>query len=492
MSAFTPRPYPIDKFPPRIRAAVLEIMRLVPTTDVIASMSVLTALSSVIGCIADWRHPVSGQVRPSTLYLWVVALSGEGKSPSDGYACSPIYSRDISAIQKFDEDKEAYQAANAGWRAIEKGLLSRIAKFSRAGESTAEAEAKLAAHALRKPIKPILNRMIGQDVSFRSLCEALEGDGKSIVLVTNEGQTLLFGNLMRHIGQLNSFWGGAQLSTCDRADHDSIVMLNPRVTISMMVQPYVMAEYLSKGGAMARGSGHWARYLIASSPSIQGYRSVIGHNATLVDLVPYHARLADLLRYYEDKAGSGVVTRDVLEFDDPAKELWQRIATNIEADIKPGYFLHDIHDFGSKLMDIVGRLAALLHYFEANTDDLSAGPVVREQRIGKISADALSRAHDIAMFHLMEYKEVFSPPLQRSPEEIDADQLYAYLYRAYFARHMFEVSKNLIRQYGGVRHKRFDPAICALLNRQAITIKFGKNNTQIIELNRSYFTACPV
>lgn len=488
MNAFTPRPYPVISFPPRIRAAVLEIMRLAQTTDVIASMSVLTALSSAIGCNADWRHPVTGQIRPSTLYLWVVALSGERKTPSDGYASGPIYSHDISAIRKFGEDNGAYQTASASWSAIQKGLLSRIAKFSRAGESTAAAEAELAAHALRKPIKPVLSRLVSQDASYRAVCDALEGDGKSVALMTDEGEIMLRGSLMRHVGQLNKLWDGPALFTYDRADHDSIVMLNPRVTISMMVQPERMAEYLSKGGSKAHGSGHWARYLIARSSSIQGYRSVIGHNATLMDLLPYHARLADLLRYYAVKAGRGVVIRDVLEFDDPAKELWQRIATEVEASIKPGWFLNDIHDFASKYMDIVGRLAALLYYFEADTDHLPADPGVEEQRIGKVSVDILARAEQVAKWHLVEYKEVFAPPPQRPPEEIDADQLYGYLYRVYFACNTFEVPKNLVRQLCGVRHGRFDPAFCVLLNRQAITIKFGKNNTQIIELNQSYFS----
>jgi len=487
MNYFGHNPYPLNSFPRSIYAAVREALKIAQTTDVIVGTSMLTALSNAVGCNADWKHPITGQIRPSTLYLWVVALSGERKSFTDDLICGPICVHDEAAILKYDIEEQAYKRAYPRWSRFNEGLLNRIAKLARTGASTDEADAELEAHAAKEPVKPRLNRLIRQDISHVSVCKALEGDGKSIALMTDEGQILLESNVMRHIGVLNKIWDGTRLLTYDRAD-DTIIVQNPRTTISIMVQPHVLNKFLAKHGALAHGSGHWARYLIARSPSIQGFRPPILSDRTHVDLVPFHARVAELLRDYLEKAKAGSITRDVLEFDDAAKRLWVNIASNVEMDIQPGCYLHDIGDFASKYMDIVGRIATLLHYFEANTESFSADSHARAAQIGKISTDTLQRAEEIAVWHLHEYKSVFSLEIQRSPEQIDADSVFDYLDRKYFRRDCLEVSKNLVRRNCGVRGERYNRALDELIASSAIRILPGRNNTQMIHLNPFAFS----
>ena len=94
MNSFSPNPYPLMCFPPRIFAAAREALKIAQTTDVIVGASILTALSKAVGCNADWKHPATGQIRPSTLYLLLVALSGERKSTTDAQICGPIYAHD--------------------------------------------------------------------------------------------------------------------------------------------------------------------------------------------------------------------------------------------------------------------------------------------------------------------------------------------------------------------------------------------------------------
>ena len=491
MNNLNPNAYPLKSFPTRIYAAVREALNIAQTTEVIVGSSTLAALSSAVGCNADWKHPLTGQIRPSTLYMWVVALSGDRKSFTDALICGSVYAHDEAAILKYAEEIKNYKNVYPRWSKFNEGLLNRIAKLARTGDSIDEVNAELEAHAAKEPVKPRLHRLIRQDISHESVYKALEGDGKALALMTDEGQILLDSNVMRHIGVLNKIWDGCRLLTVDRAE-GNIVALNPRATISIMVQPAVLNKFLAKHGALIHGSGHLARYLIARSPSIQGFRPPTMSDPTVIDLLPFHARVAELLNAYIEKAKSDTITRDVLEFDDAAKRLWFDIATNVESDIKPGYYLSDIGDFASKYMDIVGRVATLLHYFEANTESLAPDPHARAAQIGKISADTLARAEEIAAWHLHEYKSVYSTSLQRSPEEIDADSVYAYLYRTCFIKNQDYVAKNHIRQYCGVRRGRFDPAIDVLLSMQAISIKLGKNLTQLIELNPNFFSANPV
>jgi hypothetical protein len=492
MNFMNQNPYPLGSLPTRIYKAVLEAMQIVQTTDVIAATSALGVVSTSVGGNADWRHPGTGKTHPSTINVLVSGVSGDRKSSTDVVTCAAIHAHDQMLILQHSQASKEYDASCALWSATYQGLLSRISKLVRAGKSAEQTEVELAEHVVKKPTPPKLLRIIRQDVTHRTVFEGLEGDGKLLALMTDEGQTLLDSNVMRHLGFLNKIWDGAPLLTYDRANNDQIVVLNARATISMMVQPSVINQYLAKHGEISRGSGFWARWLIARSPSIQGFRTQTVAQSKLVDLVPFHDRVSELLKAYHEKAEKGCVIRDVLEFDDAAKQLWFQMATQVENDLKPGFYLSDISDFGSKYMDIVGRLAALMHYFEADTSELADEPHVRAEQLGKISSQTLYHAQQIAAWHMNEYKQVFSPAIQRAPEQLDGDRLYAYLYRNYFARNCLEAVKNLVRQYCGVRGSRYEPAIRELIARQAINIKYGKNKTQIIELNLNLFRANPI
>jgi len=470
-----PNPYPLLSFPLGTYKAARELMDHVQCTDVIAGTSTLTPMSASVGCNADWKHPGTGRVHSSALYSIILGVSGDRKTSADSLACGAIYDLDSEAILRHAENIKAFKTAHASWLSINAGLLSRIKKFAHAGTDTTKADAELQIHAALEPIEPCLKRLTRQDITVRAVFEALEGDRQAVAFLVDEGQIFLESNIMRHVGVLNKIWDGASLLTYDRAKNDSIVVRNPRATISIMVQPAVLSKFLAKHGAITHGSGHWARYLIARSPSIQGYRDPATINPELVDLVPFHNRIVELLVRYLEKSKDTAFQRDVLEFDDNAKLLWFHIASNVEDDIKPGRYLSDIGDFASKYMDIVGRISAILHYFE----DMP----------GKISRDTLARAEEIASWHLHEYKQVFSLENQRSPEQIDADTVYGYLYSRCFRRNRMSVSKNYVRQHCGVRGERYYRALDELISCSAIGIQYGKNNTQMIELNPNFFGA---
>ncbi|WP_161601016.1 DUF3987 domain-containing protein [Xanthomonas phaseoli] len=192
------------------------------------------------------------------------------------------------------------------------------------------------------------------------------------------------------------------------------------------------------------------------------------------------------------------MNRDVVEFDEPAKVLWLQIASNVETSFQPGQFLHGISDFGNKYMDIVGRIACLLHYFEVDTSSVPEDTDARTSAVGLISSDTLARAEQIAAWHLNEYKQLFSPPLQRAPEELDADSVYAYLYRTFYLRGVADVLKNHARQYCGVRNSgRLSSALQILAGRQAVWVRpvmYGdsKKPKDTIALNLEYFSSCPI
>lgn len=520
MMILNQQPYPLNAFPQRIYYAALETVKIYQVTHIIAGTTTLTALSVSAGPSVDWKHPVTRQIRPSVLNQAILAISGDRKSSAEEMMCRPIYAHDAAAILAQKEDIKSYKKALSRWNAIGQGLLSLLSKLKRTGLPISEADAKLEAHEALEPVKPISQRIIRQDVTYRSVFESLEGNGKSIALMTDEGKTVLDSAVMRHHGFLNHAWDGKSLLTLERADNDNTIVQNPRVTISIMVQPNVFQKHLDEHGEDAQDSGFWARYLLSRSPSIQGYRIQWMEAPEPVDLLPFHARVSELLQQYQQKVNSGNVVRDVLEFDDDAKRLWHQISVKVEEHFQPGKYLFDISDFGNKYMDQVGRVAALLHYFEANTAEILEAPhgeieltddqaeksaIVRKEaraaKIGKITADVLERAESIAGWHLHEYKAIFSQAMQRPAVERDADLIYGYLYRNFYVMGLGETAKNSVRRTCGVRNTRgdgkFDNAFNLLLVNQVIRTKpvprvGSTKTTETIELNWDYFNTHPI
>lgn len=463
-------PYPVDTFPTDLRDAIKEVLGIVQTTDVIAATSVLGTLSTAIGPNVDWVHPATGQIRPCTLYLLVVALSGERKSTTDALVAKPLYDFDEQALTRYEEQMSSFTT------------------------STPSRDAQ----AVTKQNKPKLTRIIRQDISHRAVAEALKGDGRSISLMTDEGQILLASNVMKNLGALNTYWDGKRIQPYDRGKGDVIVVRSPRVTLNVMVQPAVMEEFMAKHAKLTHGSGHFARYLLARSPTIQGFRRQTHGASSLTHLPVFHQRITCFLDSYRTKVDAGCVYRDVLEFDEAAKRNWFDIAERVEQDIKPGYFLSDIADFGSKYMEIVSRIACLLHYYLADTNELPDETAeARSQRIGKISVQTLASAQQIAAWHLHEYKSLFSPQLMRPQHEHDADYLCSFLHRKYFQAGKFEGMKNFIGQTCGMDRKRYKLAVEVLSYRGAIFVTSqrvdgSKKPTDFITINSQYFQNLPI
>src|SRR5690606_26581474 len=153
---------------------------------------------------------------------------------------------------------------------------------------------ELIRHGAREPAKPVLSRIVHQNITERPLMESMQGDGKSIAILSDEGEIVLKGGAMNKFGTLNKAWDGAKTLTLDRAD-DSIVVNNPRLTISMMVQERVFREFMNKRGEVARGSGHLARYLVAWPASTQGFRFMSLEEPVWEQLPRFHQRVSELL-----------------------------------------------------------------------------------------------------------------------------------------------------------------------------------------------------
>ncbi len=475
-SNYGSRPYPLDAFLILLRNTAYELQRNVQAPDALIGMGLVAGMSTACQGLFDVKLP-TGQRRPTSLYLCGVAESGERKSTVDALVFAPLYEHDRSKAVAYQAALDSYHAEREAWEAKSQGLRNRLAKAVSNGESIEAIQAEMAQHAKLKPKKPRLRRFMRQNITARAIMDSLDGDGESIAITTDEGQVMFKSEAMAQLGLLNKAWDGAPMLTLDRADFDNVLVMNPRVTISIMTQKSVLQAYLAKHGEIAKGSGHWARYLVGWPESTQGFRQVSTEELVWECLPAFHARMRELLEQFDAIAGSGEIERELVEFSDDAKARWFDLARQTEWMLRPGDYLHDINDFASKIMELLGRLAAVFHCFSGEE--------------GKITLDTLERAFTVMQWHLEEYKRLFSPQFVLPQDQVDAQVVLKYLRECVWRGPNSDtyIPKNHVLRYGPVRNRdRLNAALRLLEGQQAVWIVVAsKGKQRFVRLSDWYF-----
>ncbi|SCX72622.1 YfjI family protein [Variovorax sp. EL159] len=429
-------PYPVDALPPELARLVTEIQAKVQAPDALICMAILSAISAASQSLVDVLLP-TGQLRPVSTNFLTIAESGERKSAVDGIVSAPIHAHDEARAAKYQENLSRYICDMKVWRAKDQVLRGKLKKAAHQDESTDEIQEQWEAHEKKKPISPRLRQLVRQDISERALIEALEGDCESIALMSDEGEAVLKGSAMTTFSVHNRVWDGAKMLTLDRGRGVHIVVRHPRGTMSIMVQPAMLKDYLRRHGELARGSGFWARVLVGAPPSTQGFRFVYWYNEQWVYLPGFHGGIKELLEEYDRRLAEGPIKREVLEFSPEAVTRWIALTNQVEAMLQPFGYLNDIKDFASKSMEMAGRLAALLHFF------------TKQQ--GKISLNALECAFFIVRWHIDEFKRLFGHHAGAPQIQSDAKALEFYLHTHFYQGGNLTAPRNAVLHAGPIR-----------------------------------------
>ena len=478
---FAPPPYPMGAFLVVVRDAGFELQRNVQAPDAMIGMSLIGAITMACQGLIEVKLPI-GQIRPVTQNLLVIGESGERKSAVDGRVFEPFRDADALVEKSHEDALEAYRVERDWWQTVNNSIRREIDKAFRDNEGMGEAKAKLAAHAKLKPKKPKLRTKVRSDITQRAIMDALEGDGESIVIMTDDGESLFKGGAMGNLGVLNRLWDSPKSLPLDRAEQEHVAVLNPRVSIWIMTQEEVLKHYCEKRGKLAKGSGHWARYLVGYPLTTKGTRWVAPDELVWEYVPKFHVRVRELLVQFQDMVASGKVEREIVEFSEDAKVRWTQQANNTEWMIRPGEYMSDIDDFASKTMEIIARLAACMHYFAGDG--------------GKISLDTLERAIDIVGWHVDEFKRLFAARPVMPQEQMDAYDVAVWLrtriWRGWGSQSW--VAKNQLLQYGPVRNRnRLNAALAVLSDQFAVWLGQNPKNKQwFVNLYDKFFAEMAV
>ena len=434
-------PYPANALYASIRDAFWEVKDHIQAPDALIGGSFLTAISIACQGHVDVQLP-SGQTRPTSLNVLTIADSGERKSATDSLVCAPIYAHDQRAWEAHEEAMSDYIADMDIWELTDACLKKNARKAFEAEQDMEPHLEENRSHSRRKPCKPKHNRIIFENTTERPLLEALQGEGTSIALLSDEADIVLKSGAMRSMGMLNKVWSGASSLPVDRMDGIAPIT-NPRMTVSLMVQEGAFTDFRSKRGGAARDSGHFARYLLSWPDSTQGYRFASLNEPTWHHLRVFHHRVAELL-------AESPKCRTVLTFSTEAKEHWANTQNQMEPNLREGAPLRSIRDFASKSMEISCRLAALLHHFAQ-----LEGTV--------ISLETLQRAMAFVDWYFRSYYEIFGDHAGAGPEMKHYRLVWNYLKTHYADRWRTHAPKALVKKNGPVRRQDFEDVLQRLV-----------------------------
>lgn len=438
----SPANYPIEAFHAIVRDAIWEVLDQVQAPDALIAGSALTAMAIACQANVDVVLP-SGPRRPVGLFMALIGQSGERKTTVDDLISAPIHAYDEKHAAADAEMQARYRASLRLWQASSNALQRRIDKSAQGSADLTQYLDELVEQERMEPNKPVSKRIIYQSVTERPMLEALHGYGRSIAILSDEGEIVLKSGAMKKVGNLNKAWDGKPLSL-DLVDLQVQVM-DPRITISFMVQEEVMDEFLGKRGRIARGSGHLARYLIAWPASTVGFRKMKLGDHVWIHLPAFHDRITELLDEADRRQASNQ-PRTPLVFCTEAKELWVESHDWIEKGNRPSGRFYGIKDFASKALELAGRVAAILHYFN--------------RLEGEISRETLQRALTIVNWHLDEFNRLFGDTSCTPQLEQDVQDLGEYLLKRYWLRGQAQAYWNEVRTHCKLRDQlRFEAAL---------------------------------
>ena len=467
-------PYPIEAFHALVGDACRDILQYSKAPDAICGMSLIGAMAMTLQAGFDVETPV-GQRRPLSVNTMTIADSSDRKSAVDGLVLAPFHERQERFDAEYEVDMARYKSEIRAWKYHTADFKRRLAK-EHIGMEGAEAYSRaLEAHLTTEPKQPIHRRLLHEDLTPGALFEALSGDGESIAIVTDEGDVVFKSRAMANLGLLNRIYDGARSIPRNRVATGSKVIRNPRMSMSIMTQQEALTDYLDRRGDLARGSGHLARYLFGMPESTKGSRHIwFGYVPTFDGLAAFHGRVNEILDRQDRRRDAGCTDRELIQFSEDGKRAWVNFYNDVEEQLKPWGALRQIPDFASKAMEMVARLAAILHCFTAQE--------------GKISVDTLQRAVALVNWHLIEFHRIFCPPPKIHQ---DVHKLLCYLQSNYLNYGVTSALRNELLRNGPVRpRENFEPALHQLLATGYARLRIEeKTKRRVVDLNPQAFAS---
>ena len=424
-------PYPMDALPGIIGGAVREVVSIVKCPPALAANSALSVLATACQGVANVQPHLGLKPSPLSLFMLVIGASGERKTTADNKYADVLGNWCDTKTQELEPDLKAYKAEFASWTAQKRGLEKAIESAASKGDPASlqkmqEAQEKLVWLEQNEPAKVYAPDMAMEDTTPESIAYDLMHKWASIGILTSEAGTFFGGHGMkpdsiaRNMAQHNRMWDGGGMKITRRTS-ESFTVTGARETLGLAVQPAIIRQFHEQHGEAARGSGLFARFLIAYPESTIGNRPITAEEARAIQetitpqLTKFHEKLHAVLEQQYTNGKSGKFENlPVLKLSDAALAYWVDYYNGVEAECKAGGDMEEMRDVASKSADNAARLAGLFHLF-------NGGDV-----LDPISGETMKAACQLAGWHLYEALRFFGE-VALPKDDLEAVKLDAWL-----------------------------------------------------------------
>jgi replicative DNA helicase len=380
------------------------------STQTPTAISVLCALG-VLATLVHRRFEVDCGTHTEPLPLWCASVSASGTRKT---AVASAFQRPLLDWEKRRADAMRREIARNN--AIRDTALKRIEALKQQAGKAKDDDLKgiridIENEILNMPDELRAPMLFCEDTTSESMQRLLAEQGGRMGVLSDEP------GLFRILGGLYGGGGGASLEVFLKGHAGSALKVNraarsvfvdrPAVSMSLMVQPDLMADLA--GSNQFRASGLMARFLWAVPVTNVGMRDVRQRYRIPNELrEAYNAAVLAMLEGYPPEAGESdkPVT---LRLDECAEDLWLDFAQEIENQQGEGGPLDSIRDWTSKLPGAVARVAALL--------ELAAGGLWRDT----VGMEAMHQAIELARLLIPHTKAAFN--LLRA-DELEGDAIH--------------------------------------------------------------------
>ncbi|WP_295407947.1 YfjI family protein [uncultured Thiocystis sp.] len=420
-------PYPLHVFPPIARQAIEEYIGFGQQPPPLVASAALAQMAIACHGLADVARD-DYLVSPISLYLLLVAMSGERKSAADKQ-----FSRALRAWVREQRDarmpawRQSVAMASAHKARLE-GKKSRIKSLAPKDDDASKEEiARLEKEIVELEQNPIVTIPLPaaayEDVNPASLAYAVATGWPSSGLFSDEAGAVIGSqglgdeNATSLLSLLNILWDGRDFIPT-RKQAQVAEIRGRRFACFLMLQPDLLPKLIEKG---ARNLGFLARFLIAAPESTMGTRLYREPPATWAALDDFDRQITRLLntdlpidRSGEDRGARMLLDPPIMRLDPAAKTLWVEFYNEVERELVRFGEYSAVQDIASKTAENAVRIAAIFKLFD-------------QGRVGRtVEAEYVAGGIAVAGWHLTEARRVFLEA--DTPQEIqDARELSAWL-----------------------------------------------------------------
>jgi hypothetical protein len=426
--------FPWWELPETMRGAVIEICKNDKVAVPIAVQAVLSAVSLACQDLIWVNRGIERNERTvCSLYMLAVADSGSRKSRADTVVTSSIETYDRQKRDHYVEQKDVsdYEQKERlrKRRELEKasGTLRRKSHTLAISEKpNADVLAGIARDKLEDVEReiaglreqevafrePRLQRVLYSKIPIRQLEQNLAENWPSAGLFSDEAAGILNARGESDMSSLDKLWEGKAIDVVGRTARECFFVEDPRLTISLMVQPIVFDRFLEHKGELAKGIGFMSRVLLCRPDTPYGKRQISSSEPKRTEWIDLFNKriLAILARAHSTfDIAKRNESRKTLYFSAAAQQAWEKDFDEMEAETADGGMLVCEREFVNRYSEHVARLAALFHFFENDVLAGAGGHVDGDSSDLAIPESTVTSAMRVVEWYLDEFKKVFNP-----------------------------------------------------------------------------------